>query len=253
MLRRLLRDFPGDGSSADIVILSALTDRSSRSRREMADRIRTGLLEGGGCEESAPGRYSMASLHLEQGFCDEALEELGALVGECPGHPLAPFALLDSAACRLKRGEQLPAGEAYRAVAEKYPESPLMPGVLYLQGVLALELGEYEQASVLLGRIPPGTGTALEGAAAFQQGKAFHGMGRAREAYDEYRRSRRLSPQGMFSQRAAFRAAEIARTAGWKAEAAELYRIVVSGREGELTELGREGLREVERGSGEDR
>jgi uncharacterized protein HemY len=72
--------------------------------------------------------------------------------------------------------------------------------------------------------------------------------GRPEEAYREYLKSRKMAPHGEFSLLAAFRAAEIARSAGREGEAEQLYGEVLKGEDEVLAELSREGLDDIESG-----
>jgi len=246
VFRQLLEEYPGRSSSAEVILLAALADRSTTNRREEAVRMRNAILESRGCEEQSTARYALANLHLEEGKCPEALEEFGRISSQCPEHFLAPYALFDSAGCHLRMGDREAALRGYGEIADRYGGSSLVPGVLYLQGVLALELGDYGEAERALREISPLGGKPLHGAAAFQLGKTLQATDRAEEAYREYVRSRRIAPHGKFALLGAFRAAEIARSAGREGEAVQLYVEVLKGDDEVLAALAREGMDDIE-------
>jgi len=248
VFRRLLGDYPGRSSSSEVILLAALADRSTRNRREEALRMRSAIEESTGCEEQAAARYALANLHLEEGNCVEALEEYAGISTQCPEHFLTPYALFDSAGCHLRTGDQESALRGYVEIADRHGDSSLVPGVLYLLGVLALEMGDYGEAERALRGVSPLGGKTVHGAAAFQLGKMLQATGKAEEAYREYLKSRKMAPHGEFSLLAAFRAAEIARSAGREGEAEQLYGEVLKGEDEVLAELSREGLDDIESG-----
>ena len=208
---------------------------------EAAARLRQELIQGDGLLE-AERRFELANLYLEEGNCEGALREYRDILRNRPEHPLAPYAVFDSAGCHLRGENPAAAMEAYRLLAERFGESPLLPGTQYQRGVLALEQGSYNEAEEAFRSIQPEAGRELEGGAAFQLGKTLQRTDRAPGAYDEYLRSMTIAPQGKFSLRAAFRAAGIARGMGLKEEAERLYRLVMAGNDEVIAELAREEL-----------
>jgi TolA-binding protein len=244
----LLRDYPGEESSPQVVILAALADRGWGNRMETAASLREELAQGDGLLE-AERRFRLANLYLEEGNCEGALREYRDILRNRPEHPLTPYAVFDSAGCHVRGENPAAAMEAYRLLAERFGESPLLPGAQYQRGVLALERGRYDEAEEAFLRIHPGAGKELEGGAAFQLGKTLQRTGRGPEAYDEYLKSMSVSPQGKFSLRAAFRAAGIARGMGRKEEAEKLYRLVMAGEDEVIAELAREELGEAGQGA----
>jgi TolA-binding protein len=188
-------------------------------------------------------RFELANLYLEVGNCAGALEEYRRIAGRHSRHPLAPYALFDSAACQIREGDLDAAMESYRRLTENYPESELFHGALYHRGSLLLRSGRYREAEQVLRGIPPGAGRELRARVAFTLGGLLRQMGQKEKAFTEFTRSREISPKGRYAVRSAFRAAEIAREYGRKAEAAALYREVLrEGGEEVIVELAREGL-----------
>jgi len=250
LFRRLLEEYPGRSSSSSVILLAALADRSTMNRRDEADRRRVVLREGVSCDETSAAGFALANLHLEEGKCAEALEEYAAMTSQCPEHPFVPYALFDSAGCHLKSGDQESALRNFRQIADRHRGSPFVPGIFYLIGVLSLEMGDYAESERSLREISSAAGKTLLGAAAFQLGRTLQATDRSEEAYLEYLRSRRIAPNGEFSLPGAFRAAEIARSAGRESEASELYGQVIKGDDEILSKLAREGLDAIESGVG---
>jgi len=242
----LMGSYPGEESSAPVVILAARADRGRESRMETAVGIRKDLAQADGLLE-AERRFQLANLYLEEGNCEGALREYREIVRNSPEHPLTPYAVLDSAGCHLRGENPAEAMKAYRLLAERFGASPLLPGAQYQRGVLALEQGRYDEAEEALRRIGEDAGGELGAGAAFQLGKMFQRTERVPEAYEEYLRSMRIAPRGKFSLRAAFRAAGIARGMGLEGEAERLYRLVMAGEDEIIAKLAREELGEAGR------
>ncbi len=239
----LLREHPGEDSASFALLQSARAERREESRREAGYRLRDGLDGGPGPDMAAVYLFGLANLSLEEGDCEGALVEYRRILQEDARHPLAPYAMFDSAGCHLHLNRPDEARSAYRRIAEEYTEWALLPGVLYRLGSLDLERGAYAEAVDTLKRVPDGIGGYLEARTAFKLGRALENLGRSDDAYGEYLRALELAPGGDFSRMAALRGAEIAVAGGRTDEAAALYRTVLErGAEDVLAELAREGL-----------
>jgi TolA-binding protein len=240
---RLVNDYPGGDASPEILLGAALAERSSESRREAMEEIRRALAAEPDSSFGTEQRFELANLHLEVGNCAGALEEYRHITGRHSTHPLAPYVLLDSAACQIREGDPKAAMESYRRLVEDYPESELFHEALFLRGSLLLRGGKYHEAEQALRGISPGAGKELRARVAFTLGGILRQMDRKEEAFREFTRSRELSPKGRYAVRSAFRAAEIAREHGKREEAVVLYREVLrNGGEEVFVELAREGL-----------
>jgi TolA-binding protein len=246
---RLVNDYPGGDSGPEILLAAALAERRSESRRKAMEEIRRELAAEPDSRHETEQRFELANLYLEVGSCAGALVEYRRIAGRHSRHPLAPYALLDSAACQIREGDPDAATESYRRLVADYPESELFHEALYHQGSLLLRSGQYREAEKVLRRISPGAGRELRARVAFTLGGILRQLGRKEEAFAEFTRSRNFSPQGRYAVRAAFRAAEIAREYGRREEAAVLYREVLrEGGEEVIVELAREGLQTLDAG-----
>lgn len=248
VLARLMTDYPGEVSAPETMIKAARADRTIESRREEETRL-GGKLRVASSSLKAEYIFDLANLYLEEGDCRGALAEYRSILEQYPGHPVAPFALLDSAGCHAGEGRSLEAREAYRILTRDYGDSKLLPGILYRWGLLSLEAGEYEAAAGLFRRIGEGAGRPLEAGAAFGLGLTQQKRGMTDEALGSFLVSMRLDPGGLFSRRAALGAADAARHLGRRQEALRLYGLIIEeGAEAELVKLAREGVANMESG-----
>jgi len=134
-------------------------------------------------------------------------------------------------------------------VVENYESAVMAVWAKYSLGIIHLAKGDYAEAAEFLGGIPSGTGMEIEAMASFKKGRALQKMGKSEEAMAAFLFYRSLSPQGVYAQRASFRAAEIARQSGRGKLAASLYHEALSlGGDDVISELSKEGLSLMEDG-----
>jgi TolA-binding protein len=246
VIARVMTNYPGEASAPETMIKAARADRARESRRGEAMRLREELRDASSTLEPEY-LFGLANLYLEEGDCQGALAEYRTILARFPGHPVAPFALLDSAGCHAGGGASLEAREAYRILTRDYGNSKLLPGILYRWGLVALADGDYEAAAGLFRRIMAGAGGPLEAGAAFQLGMTQQKRGMADEALGSFLGSMRLDPGGLFSRRAALGAADAARHLGRRREALRLYGLIIEeGADAGLVKKAREGVANLE-------
>ena len=149
---KFLHDFPNDGRAAKAIYNRGFclfqTKQFDKAQEALAK-----LIAAYPQWEQLDAAYfylGMAQYNLGQpaksAICDTAVQWFDALAQKFPQSKLLPDALFFRAECLYLRGKKSEAAESYAAMAAKYASHALAPQALYMAGFAALETGQYAAA-----------------------------------------------------------------------------------------------------------
>ena len=149
---KFLHDFPNDGRGAKASYNRGLClfqakqfDKAQEALRKVIEKYPRG--------EQLDAAYfylGMTQYNLGRGaksaICDTAVQTFDTLAEKFPQSKMLPDALFFRSECLYLRGKKAEAAESYGKMAAKYASDHLAPQALYMAGFAALETGDYAAA-----------------------------------------------------------------------------------------------------------
>ena len=149
---KFLHDFPNDGRAAKASYNRGLCLFQAKQFEKAQEALRKVIEKYPRWEQRDAAYFylGMTQYSLGRGAksatCDTAVQTFDTLAEKFPQSKMLPEALFFRSECLYLRGKKAEAAESYGKMAAKYASDHLAPQALYMAGFAALETGDYAAA-----------------------------------------------------------------------------------------------------------